>query len=66
MELKYQEHQLVYGHKQLRNGRRWCQATALYVVRLPDDEHPNDEAWMLEFKDGSRGAFDADHMKPWP
>jgi hypothetical protein len=60
--MKYANGRPVEGHKVIRNGRRWCNAKILYVVRTR--EHELGEAYMIEFADGSRGVFDTDHIRP--
>jgi hypothetical protein len=45
----------------MQNGRRWCIAKVLYLVRTA--EHELGEAYMIEFLDGSRGAFDLNHIR---
>jgi hypothetical protein len=58
----YRDGQIVEAHKALRNGRRWCRATVLYILRTA--EHESGEAYMIEFTDGSRGGFDMNHIRP--
>jgi hypothetical protein len=57
----YQEREIVQGNKAMQNGRRWCIAKVLYLVRTA--EHELGEAYMIEFLDGSRGAFDLNHIR---